>query len=241
MSSAFDTPNWNDIASIIDENLFKSDLNAIRALIVQKSLYLKKDSCKQSVKMKQGVPQGGTLSPLLYSYIIDKILSEIDFDDQKLTLYLYADDVFLRSNNPTYLEQILNKITRQLQQFNFKANPSKYQICASEPVDIFVNDQLLQQTDSLKYLGVHLNHTGIDNDYNGEIQHKKQKLGFVQHTLGTESIKNYFRVNLYESSVVKVKVNKIILHTYLLKKPLLVRFRTRALSKWPFLRNVTIS
>eukprot|EP00834_Sanchytrium_tribonematis_P002153 NODE_61_length_26588_cov_1.146778.p1 type:complete len:1075 gc:universal NODE_61_length_26588_cov_1.146778:9135-5911(-) len=190
LSSAFDHINWDDIEQNVVNLFTPIDCNALRSLIVNQSLYLKRDSLKQTIEMKQGVPQGGTLSPLLFSFIIDRILSELDYDDSKIAICLYADDIFLCANNPNYLQLILNNITSKLKDHNFKANPNKYQICASSEYSFVVDNQELESLKFIKYLGIHINCDGID--YDAELVHKNKQIASVQKKIHTEEANKLF-------------------------------------------------
>eukprot|EP00834_Sanchytrium_tribonematis_P006058 NODE_415_length_7892_cov_0.421917.p1 type:complete len:726 gc:universal NODE_415_length_7892_cov_0.421917:6738-4561(-) len=178
LSSAFDCIIYDDIVRFTRDKLDKNDLNVIRSLIVNQSIYLTRDSQKSSINMKKGVPQGGTLSPMLFSFVIDKIISELNYDCNKLAICLYADDIFIISNDTIYFNQILKQITDLLINYSFKPNPNKYQICASKDVDVQLNQLNIKQSPWIKYLGVHLNCTGID--YDKEISWKKSKLAFLK-------------------------------------------------------------
>ena len=184
LSSAFDKINWDDIFEFCKLLLNNTDLNALRSLIVNQKLYLLRDNNKNMVDMEQGIPQGGTLSPLIFSFIIDKVLSKLEYDSSIMALCLYADDIFIISSNPQYLEDKLNEITDLLISYSFKANPTKYQVVASIPITISIKNNIIQQTDNMRYLGIHLNHKGVD--YNAEISHKRQKLAFIQSKVGPE-------------------------------------------------------
>ena len=130
LSSAFDTVNWTNIYNLCKDILESSDLNALRSLVVNQSLYTR-DVNKSSITMKTGIPQGGTLSPLIFSFLIDREIFKVQFDPTKLSLCLYADDIFIISSDSKYLSSILNQITQILKDYSFIANPSKYQIVAS--------------------------------------------------------------------------------------------------------------
>ena len=151
--------------------------------------------------MGQGVPQGGTLSPLLFAFVIDQVLSKLKFDPLKLSLCLYADDIFIVSNDQAYLNTILNQITTLLKSHSFKANPTKYQIVGSETMHIMVDEVEIPQSDSMKYLGVNLNCTGID--YEQEIKDKNNKILFIYNKLGSAANHLYHGKPLFVKGVVE--------------------------------------
>ena len=55
LSGAFDKINWDDIHAFTNAILSPSDLNALRALIVNQCLYLTRDPDHNTIKMQQGV------------------------------------------------------------------------------------------------------------------------------------------------------------------------------------------
>eukprot|EP00834_Sanchytrium_tribonematis_P008256 NODE_916_length_3070_cov_0.805453.p2 type:complete len:274 gc:universal NODE_916_length_3070_cov_0.805453:817-1638(+) len=74
---------------------------------------------------------------------------------------------------------------------SFKANPQKYQVVASEKVEIVIQNQTLQQCNFMRYLGVHINKDGID--YEQEIKHKQNKIKMVQAKLNNGCAKKLFQ------------------------------------------------
>eukprot|EP00834_Sanchytrium_tribonematis_P004596 NODE_236_length_11993_cov_1.471078.p2 type:complete len:825 gc:universal NODE_236_length_11993_cov_1.471078:7666-10140(+) len=177
LSSAFDNIDWQDIQDVFQNKLDSQDFNVIRSLINKQCIQLKRDNNRNIIEMRKGVPQGGTLSPLIFSYLLDHIVSSLEIDHSKLSLCLYADDIFTISNDLEYLETTLNRITNKLEEHSFCANVNKYQFCGPPDLAITVQNTTIQSIPYIKYLGVHLDLKGIH--YEVETAHKKRKLEMI--------------------------------------------------------------
>ena len=133
--------------------------------------------------IKHGVPQGSILGPLLFLLYINDISQSSDI----LKFFLFADDTTVYySADPKdgNTEQILNdeleKVSCWLAANKLSLNVKKsnflhfhYGRSEKKKLEIKINDTLVEETDSTKYLG-----TFIDNKltWKKQIQHIKSKL-----------------------------------------------------------------
>ena len=76
LSQAFDCLKHLTIADYIVDKLTSHDMNVLRYIITQQRYYFYRDSTKELFNFGRGTPQGGTLSPLLFAFILDCIISE---------------------------------------------------------------------------------------------------------------------------------------------------------------------
>ena len=68
----------------------------INNTITKQQFYFRKDVHQELFRNGRGTPQGGTLSPCLFAYILDCILLEFNEDD-KYSILMYAGDILLLS------------------------------------------------------------------------------------------------------------------------------------------------
>lgn len=121
-----------------------------------------KDQCTNLYPINAGVPQGSVLGPVLYLlYTADLPTS------QNIITATYADDtaIIAAHSNPYIASQLLqtnlDSINIWLQTWRIKVNESKsVHITFTNRKDtcptVSINNQVLQQKDDVKYLGMHL-------------------------------------------------------------------------------------
>ena len=112
-------------------------------------------------KLLRGVPQGSLLGPLLFNVFINDY-----FDFVECQVYNYADDVTLscHSECPLIIKSKLeNEAVSSIEWFrsNFmKANPAKFQTMTiskqDHKINIIVNDNIIESSECVKLLGVHI-------------------------------------------------------------------------------------
>ncbi|XP_030757968.1 uncharacterized protein LOC115883710 [Sitophilus oryzae] len=100
----------------------------------------------------------------------------------------FADDIVIFARNETELKRNLNTWNNKLSSKNLKINENKTKIMISgkseEMVNIEINDQIIEQVNSFKYLGVQIESQGHQNQ---EITARVQSAANLYH-----SIKNTF-------------------------------------------------
>ena len=85
--------------------------------------------------MKQGLKQGCGLSPALFSIYINDLAAEINalhcgikFDNNEVSILLYADDVVLISESEDGLQNMLNTLNNWCNKWRLAVNESKTKI-----------------------------------------------------------------------------------------------------------------
>lgn len=100
----------------------------------------------------------------------------------------FADDIVIFARNETELKRNLNTWNNKLSSKNLKINENKTKIMingkSEEMVNIEINDQIIEQVNSFKYLGVQIESQGHQNQ---EITARVQSAANLYH-----SIKNTF-------------------------------------------------
>ena len=115
------------------------------------------------MKIEFGVPQGSILGPLLFLIYINDLP-----DATKFFIRLFADDTFLCAQNDD-LWLLENEVNRELKnviqwlssnKLTLNISKSKYMMVSNKrnhcSLNIEINDEKLEECDSYKYLGVHI-------------------------------------------------------------------------------------
>lgn len=130
---------------------------------------LESELCQETIKFipMKGCSQGGALSPLLWTLVVDEILVRVS--EAGFNIEGFADDLFVMAKGfdlgvmCNQIQQIFRMIEIWCNKVQLKINPSKVNLV------IFTNKRLLQgyknpilygmeikPSESMKYLGVHL-------------------------------------------------------------------------------------
>ena len=134
---AFDTVNrdclWFKLMSL---GIHGKILQAIQSLYVNVSCAVKvNEHFTDFFPVKQGLKQGCGLSPALFSIYINDLAAEINalhcgikFDNNEVSILLYADDVVLISESEDDLQNMLNTLNNWCNKWRLAVNESKTKI-----------------------------------------------------------------------------------------------------------------
>lgn len=167
LSKAFDCVDHNFLLQTIESygirgvpHLWLSSYLTDRAQSVQIS-----QNTSSKVQLRYGVPQGSILSPFLFLVYVNNTGSSL----QHGKIVQYADDTTLlfKSKSKESLEQQtyedLNACIQHFHQINLQTNTSKSNFINfrlnqrnSEDLAVMLDDTLLEEADSVKFLGIHL-------------------------------------------------------------------------------------
>ena len=119
----------------------------------------------KKVILREGVPQGGVLSPTLFLVYINDIIDSLT---RNVSNTLHADDLAIwttsehTSSATVRMQEAVNKIDRWTQDWGLTINESKTQATlfslstSKERVTLRLKDQVIPQTDTPTFLGVKL-------------------------------------------------------------------------------------
>ena len=197
-SKAFDKVSHPKLLFKLSQHGVKGNtLNWIRAFLVGRTqaVVLEGESSME-VPVTSGVPQGSVLGPLLFLLYINDLPQNIQSQ-----VRLFADDtaVYLTvdsSEDRDTLQADLDTLQEWERAWDMEFNPSKCQVLhitrSKQPLNTqyTLHDQVLEATDTAKYLGVTISK---DLSWNGHISSILSKanstLGFVKRNVKTSNVK----------------------------------------------------
>ena len=117
-----------------------------------------------TLSLDTGVPQGSSISPLLFIIYINEIFK---ITDSELTLFADDTHLFVEAEDMTTLQiktqEEINKISSWMAEHKISLNPKKTQVilinhqkCAEKQIKITIGKTDLEIDDHAKYLGIHL-------------------------------------------------------------------------------------
>lgn len=130
----------------------------------QKTEVTMEDTTK-TAKVKKGVRQGCSLSPLLFNLYIEEAMCEIkecipgvSFNGNQIHWVRFADDIAMVADTEEALQYNMQRMDEIFQKYNLKINIKKTKIMVtsktqSPQVNIMINSERLEQVKSFTYLG----------------------------------------------------------------------------------------
>lgn len=115
------------------------------------------------VKIKRGVRQGDTISPKLFTLVLEDIFKRLNWEDKGLSIagsrlsnLRFADDIVLFASDPAELQTMVNDLLDASLNVGLEMNLSKTKIMTTDSTStatITVRGALLERVDRYVYLG----------------------------------------------------------------------------------------
>ena len=225
------------------ENLYR---NASTQLKVGSTL-------KDPISVLQGVRQGDPLSPILFNYIIDWALSNLDshigfkVDGIRMNHLAFADDVALFASSPQGLQRQIQLFSEHLAQSGLFLNPDKCRTLGIKVVGgrerrtwVVSSEEFAKVNgsgirtmgveDTYKYLGIHMT-------YKGQASGAGEKLQKNLNSLTKAPLKPQQRMWMLNTSVLPALFHELVLsectYGYVESLDLMIRAAVRSWLKLP--------
>ena len=153
------------------------------------TVHLHKES--EKIRIKRGVRQGDTISPKLFTATLESIFRRLNWenkgvkiDGEFLSNLRFADDIFLCTETPQELQQMLQELSDESRRMGLNMNIAKTKVMVVDNTPINVNNVLIENVPGYVYLGQHysLNENNQDKDIYTTKNHGR--LGGIHQTPG---------------------------------------------------------
>eukprot|EP00834_Sanchytrium_tribonematis_P007069 NODE_589_length_5652_cov_0.848730.p2 type:complete len:359 gc:universal NODE_589_length_5652_cov_0.848730:2641-1565(-) len=207
LSSAFDMMRHCDIYTHLSSVLVDHDLNLLKTIICGQRFNLPRDLNRTSIAFERGTPQGGTLSPMLFAFVLDKIMTLFP-NTENYSFFFYADDCIIVAKSNAILKNITDNISTALSIHGFRINPHKYQYITSNQFIASITLRsgcVIGKQHNMKYLGVLLSADGIDfiNDVAAKLQKAELAIKTIAWTKKYLCFKSAFKL-FYNSVLIPI-------------------------------------
>ena len=124
------------------------------------TVHLHKES--EKIRIKRGVRQRDTISPKLFTATLESIFRRLNWenkgvkiDGEFLSNLRFADDIFLCTETPQELQQMLQEISDESRRMSLKMNIAKTKVMVVDDSPINMNNVLIENAQGYVYLGQH--------------------------------------------------------------------------------------
>ena len=124
------------------------------------TVHLHKES--ENIRIKRGVRQGDTISHKLFTATLESIIRRLTWenkgvkiDGEFLSNLRFADDIFLCTETPQELKQMLQELSDESWRMGLKMNIAKTKVMVVDNTLINVNNVLIENVQGYVYLGQH--------------------------------------------------------------------------------------
>ena len=177
-SQAFDRVEYVKLFSLLlDKKVCPVIIRFLLALYMQQKLRVRwGNSFSPPFNIKNGVRQGGVLSPILFALYMDILLMRLEnsgfgchIGDSFVGAIAYADDITLLAPSSTSLKLMLDVVDDFGKEYSVKFNPTKsiYTVLGNteaQPYSLHFNSVILQSVNSAKHLGCEVGFKAVESN-----------------------------------------------------------------------------
>ena len=212
LSRAFDRVRLEDVLTIIRTMNIPSDLIALikHINLGTETKMMTENGLSEPIRTLSGVRQGDSLSPALFSLIMDELISHVkemkgyNLGEKDINIVCYADDAVLITESEDDLQRLLHQFGKIADKFNMQVSVEKTKslVVSKEPIrcKLEFKKRMVEQVMAFKYLGCHL--TSDRNLYN-EVKDQA-----IRGARMSGCLKDIVWRNKFMSTEAKVKIYK---------------------------------
>lgn len=198
MEKAFDrVPRTKIWECLNKKGVGKKLVRVIKCLYKEtRNSVISKNSNSEVFTSKEGVRQGGSLSPLLFITFMDELIRETEqrtktvhigyrnMERIEISECAFADDIAIIAGNEKDLKEKLNVWNEVLKNNGMKMNKSKTKVMVvsgeKKEIEVILDGEVIEQVSNFQYLGVTLEETGKQEV---DIRTRIEKANKVYHAL----------------------------------------------------------
>ena len=118
---------------------------------------------REKIRIKRGVRHGDTISPKLFTTLLDSIFRRflnwenkgVKIDGEFLSHLNFADDIFLCTETSQELQHMIQELSEESWRMGLKMNIAKRKVMVVDNTPINVNNVLIENVQGYVYLGKH--------------------------------------------------------------------------------------
>lgn len=166
---------------------------------------------------KEGLRQGGVLSPALFNIVLDDVFKEIKNKTKRLQVghrnlqiveiseCAFADDLIVYAKNERDLQLNLNVWKTALEKRNMKINVDKTKVMVigknASQIKIQIEEKELEQVEAFKYLGVNIHKNGKEDlEINNRIENTTKLYYALNNTfIRKKEISEKTKITVYKT------------------------------------------
>ena len=142
----------------------------------------------EKIRINRGVRQGDTISPKLFTATVESIFRRLNWenkgvkiDGEFLSNLRFADDIFLCTESPQEIQQMLHELSDESRRMGLKMNIAKTKVMVVDNTPINVNNVLIEN--GLRVLGTTLQPQGKEPGQTNTTKNHG-RLGGIRQTPG---------------------------------------------------------
>ena len=182
---AFDSVFTSAVVKALESNgIEKAYINILKKIYSKATATICLGKGKAKIKLERGVRQGDTISPKLFTAVLEEVFRKLDWSKKGIKIngeflshLRFADDIVIISSNPNELEEMLTELAEASIQVGLKMNLQKTKImfnAFASKKKIMNNSNEIEEVESYVYLGQEIT---MDNNIMSEIN-RRIKIGW---------------------------------------------------------------
>ena len=160
---AFDSvQNQAILTSLQEQGIEDVYIEILKDIYTDSSVTVHLHKGSEKIRIKRGVRQGDTISPKLFTATLESIFRRLNWenkgvkrDGQFLSNLRFGDDIFLCTETPQELQQMLQELSDESRRMGLKMDITKPKVMVVDNTPINVNNVLIENVPGYMYLGQH--------------------------------------------------------------------------------------